>query len=102
MFAALKIDPIEGLQIMDALNFDAKKINQDSHLFIPQVFDQLVASNLKLDLMEIYPDEQPICLVSQAGSSQQTLNYCQLYELDYNFKIDNLLTVYIPPIVKYA
>ena len=54
MFAALRIDPIEGLQIIDALKFDISKVDTSSHLFIPQVFDQLVASNLKLDLMEKY------------------------------------------------
>ena len=99
MFAALKIDPIDGLQVMDALNFEVKKVNKNGHLFIPQVFDQLVASNLKLDLMEIYPDDQPICIVKQAGSKNQQLKYCKLFELDYDFEINNLLTVYIPPII---
>lgn len=100
MFAALKIDPIEGLQVMDALNFDIDKVNPDSHLFIPQVFDQLTAGNLKLDLMEKYDDEHQICIVSAAGSKHEKLDYRPLYMLDHNFNLDNLITVYVPPISK--
>jgi tetrapyrrole methylase family protein/MazG family protein len=100
MFAALKIDPIEGFQLMDALKFDINKVDTTSHLFVPQVFDQLVASNLKLDLMEKYDDEHIICIVKRAGSIEEVLDYRPLYQLDYNFKLDNLITVYVPPILE--
>ena len=98
MFAALRIDPIEGLQVMDALKFDISKVDTTSHLFVPQVFDQLVASNLKLDLMEKYDDEHEVCIVCQAGSANEKLDYRPLYQLDHNFSLDNLITVYVPPV----
>lgn len=97
MFATLAIDPIEGMQVMDALDFDSEAIAPKQHLIIPQVFDQLVASDLKLDLMEVYDDEYEVCIVRAAGSEIATLRWVKLYELDHNFKLDNLTTVYVPP-----
>ncbi|HAX74249.1 MAG TPA: tetrapyrrole methylase, partial [Firmicutes bacterium] len=67
------------------------------HLIIPQVFDQLVASDLKLDLMEVYDAEYEVCIVRAAGSGIQELKWCKLFELDHNFKLDNLTTIYVPP-----
>ena len=97
MFAALAIDPIEGLQVMDALDFDYEAIAPKQHLIVPQVFDQLTASNLKLDLMEVYDDEYEVCIVKAAGSNIAELKWVKLYELDHNFKLDNLTTIYVPP-----
>jgi len=98
MFAGLGIDPIDGLQVMDALDFDYEGVNPRMHLIIPQVFDQLTASNLKLDLMEVYEDEHEVCIVKGAGSSLAEFNWKKLYELDHHFKLDNLTTIYVPPI----
>ena len=97
MFAALAIDPIGGLQVMDALDFDYEAIAPKQHLIVPQVFDQLTASNLKLDLMEVYDDEYEVCIVKAAGSNIAELKWVKLYELDHNFKLDNLTTIYVPP-----
>ena len=97
VFAALGIDPIDGLQVIDALAFDYTKVVSSQHLLIPQVFDQLVASNLKLDLMEVYEAEYEICIVRAAGSELALVKWVKLYELDHNFKLDNLTTIYVPP-----
>lgn len=97
MFAALQIDPIEGLQVMDALAMNVEKINTQAHVIIPQIFDQFVASEVKLDLMECYDDEHEVCLVHAAGSIHQKLTWKKLYELDHDFVLDNLLTLYVPP-----
>ncbi|MEG0823489.1 MAG: SAM-dependent methyltransferase [Erysipelotrichaceae bacterium] len=98
MFAALEIDPIDGLMILDALDFDYKKVVPSLHLIVPQVYDQISASNLKLDLMEIYPDEHRVCLVEAAGSIDQKLTWCMLYEIDQNFELNNLTTLYVTPL----
>jgi len=98
MFAALAIDPIEGLQVMDALDFDPQLVVSKQHLIIPQVFDQLVASDLKLDLMEVYEDEHNVCIVCAAGSEIAELRWVKLYEMDHGFKLNNLTTIYVPPV----
>lgn len=98
MFAALKIDPIDGLLIMDALDFKVSKLIPSINLLIPQVFDQLTASDLKLDLMEHYPDEHIICIAKAVGSEQESLTWLPLYELDHDFTLDNLTTIFVPKI----
>ncbi|MEG1474313.1 MAG: SAM-dependent methyltransferase [Longicatena sp.] len=96
MFASLNIDPIDGLQIMDALSFDVNKVVKGVNLIVPQVFDQLSASDLKLDLMELFDDEYPVCIVKSAGSSQEQVQWMHLYELDRSFELSNLTTVFVP------
>lgn len=96
MFASLKIDPIDGLQIMDALSFDSSNVAKNTNLIIPQVFDQMSASDLKLDLMDIYPDEYPICIVEAAGSGEEKLTWLPLFALDQGFSLSNLTTIFVP------
>lgn len=96
LFAAVKIDPIDGLMIMDALDFSFTKVVPSINLIVPQVFDQLTASDLKLDLMEVYPDEHNICIAKAVGSEQETITWLPLYELDHNFTLDNLTTIFVP------
>jgi len=98
MFAELAIDPIEGMQVMDALDFNYKNIVKKQHLIISQVFDQIVASNLKLDLMEIYQAEYEVCIVRAAGSELAALRWVKLFELDHQFELNNLTSVYVPPV----
>ncbi len=100
IFASLKIDPIEGFQMMDALAMDYTKIITCNHLLIPQLFDQMIASDVKLDLMECYPDEHEVCIISAAGSALEKLTWKKLYELDHDFVLDNLLTLYVPPMTE--
>ena len=98
MFASLLIDPIDGLLVLDALDFDPSKVIPSLHLIIPQLYDQISASNLKLDLMELYPDEHEVCIVTAAGSAQERLNWLPLYEIDHDFELNNLTTLYVPPL----
>lgn len=96
MFTSLRIDPIDGVQIMDALAFDIHKVANHVNLIIPQVFDQLSASNVKMELMERYPDEYSICVVEAAGSERENLRWMPLYALDQDFTLSNLTTVFVP------
>lgn len=98
LFAAVKIDPIEGFQLFDALAFNIDYYQPQQQTVIAQVFDQFVASNLKLDLMEKLEDETLVTLVSAAGTKQEWVKTVPLYELDHEYEgVNNLLSVYIPP-----
>lgn len=96
MFATLKIDPIDGLMIIDALDFHIERVHTSINLMIPQVFDQMTASNLKLDLMDKYPDEYQVCIVCGAGSMDEKCIWLPLYQLDHDFELNNLTTVFVP------
>ena len=98
LFTAVEMDPIEGFQLLDgtALHRDEVMINQ--HVIIGQVYDSYIASEVKLTLMEKYPDDYPVTLVTAAGSSRQRINTVPLYELDHEMELSNLTSLYVPPI----
>lgn len=98
MFAALGVDPIEGFQLLDATAFSVDEAQIRQHLLIGQVYDALVAGDLKVQLMERYPDEHLVTLVTAAGTSRQTVQKIPLYELDHVTTLSNLTTVYVPPV----
>ncbi|MGE6517251.1 nucleoside triphosphate pyrophosphohydrolase [Lysinibacillus sphaericus] len=98
IFGALKIDPIEGFQLLDGTSFSMNDINMRQHILIAQVYDTFSASEVKLTLMEKYDDEYPVTVVTAAGSSQEKLVTVPLYELDQSVEVNNLTTVYVPPV----
>jgi tetrapyrrole methylase family protein/MazG family protein len=98
LFQSLKIDPIDGFQLLDGTALNADDLKQSQHIFISQVYDQFVASEVKLTLMEKYPDEYMVTIVTAAGSKQEEIMTVPLYELDHRVKVNNLTSVYIPPV----
>ena len=98
IFTSLKIDPIEGFQLLDGTALLSNQLQMEQHIFISQVYDQFMASNVKLTLMEKLPDDYEVFIVTAAGSSQEVIEKVPLYELDRNVSINNLRSVYIPPV----
>ncbi|QCR30761.1 nucleoside triphosphate pyrophosphohydrolase [Lysinibacillus sp. SGAir0095] len=98
IFGALKIDPIEGFQLLDGTSFSIHHVNMRGHLLIAQVYDAFSASEVKLSLMEKYRDDYPVTIVTAAGSSLESLTTVPLYELDQSMEINNLTTIYVPPV----
>lgn len=98
LFAALKIDPIEGFAFFDALDLDPDHLPLDRHLIICQVYDAFVASEVKLTLLEHLPPEYEIVIAKAVGSVDETITRLPLYELDRAVHVDNLTSVYVPPV----
>lgn len=98
LLQVVKIDPVEGFQLLDAFNIHHDQIQTGQHVFIMQVFGSFIASETKLTLMEKYPDEHEICIIDAAGSKSESLQWVKLYELDRFEGIHNLRSVYIPPL----
>lgn len=97
IFGALRIDPIDGFQLVDGTIMESDRLNMDQHILIAQIYDTFSASEAKLTLMEKYPDDYPVTIVTAAGSAQEKLQTVPLHELDHAAEIDNLTTVYVPP-----
>ncbi|MDS9473285.1 nucleoside triphosphate pyrophosphohydrolase [Sporosarcina pasteurii] len=98
IFAALRIDPIEGFQLLDGTDFSKDDVKMRQHILIGQVYDAFVASEVKLSLMEKYPYDHPVTIVTAAGSRDEKLTTIPLFELDRETEINNLTTVYVPPV----
>src|SRR5690606_7963597 len=98
LLASLKIDPIEGFQFLDALTFEKDELQLSQHIIICQVYDQYIASNVKLTLMEQFPDDYEVYIVTAAGSKDEKITKVSLYELDRGVEVNNLTSVYVPPV----
>lgn len=98
IFAALRIDPIEGFQLLDGPTMKRDDVQMAQHVIIGQVYDAFVASEVKLSLMEKYAYDHQVTIVTAAGSIRETVNTVPLFELDRVTTIDNLTSVYVPPV----
>lgn len=100
IFNALRIDPIEGFQLLDGTMLKRDDVHMGQHVLIAQVYDAYSASDVKLTLMEKYPDDYLVTIVTAAGSSQERLRTVPLFELDRAVELNNLTTVYVPPVAQ--
>lgn len=98
LFQSLKIDPIEGFQLLDGTDLKRDEIQVVQHVIIGQVYDQFIASDVKLTLMEKLPYDYEVYIVTAAGSSEEVIKKVQLHELDHNMELNNLTSVYVPPV----
>lgn len=98
IFTVLKIDPVEGFSLLDGSQLEGRAIQPGIHILICQVYDSFTASDVKLTLMETYPDEYPVTVVTAAGiPGEEEIETIPLYELDRLTGYSNLTTVYVPP-----
>ncbi|CAH0194095.1 nucleoside triphosphate pyrophosphohydrolase [Peribacillus simplex] len=102
LFQAVKIDPIEGFQLLDGTDLSPDDLHITQHMIIGQVYDAFSASNVKLTLMEKLPDDYEVYIVTAAGSSQEKVTKCALFELDRQMELSNLTSVYVPPVKEEA
>lgn len=97
MITSLKKDPVYGLRIHDGLKMNefTPSVRED-HIFI-QVYDQRVASDIKIDLGKYYPDDYMITIVRGAGiPGEERIEEVPLYELDRIEWLDYLTSLYVP------
>ncbi len=97
VYTALERDPCRGLIILDALGFEQEVLGLGVPILFTQVYNKLVASDLKLLLMEYLPDDLPVTVVSAAGSDSQKIVTVPIYQLDRLELIDHLTTLYLNP-----
>lgn len=98
LFTALKIDPIDGFQFLDATNFLRQDVNYEQHVIFCQVYDNLIASDLKITLMEDLPYDYEVVIADAVGTDKETLTRIPLVELDRQVTVSNLTSIYVPPV----
>ncbi|MBK8985174.1 MAG: nucleoside triphosphate pyrophosphohydrolase [Chloroflexi bacterium] len=99
MLTAVGYDGLDGLQLFDAvemLAFHYPPLNPDVPLLLGQVYSRLVASDLKLVLTAVYPEEHPVHLIHAAGMAGQTAEEVPLYAIDHSEQISHLTSLYVP------
>jgi len=89
----------DGLQLLDGISIAAMHhppINPDYPALLGQVYSRDLASNLKLTLMNQYPDEFEVTLIHAAGTPEVITETVPLYEMDRSPHIEHLTALYIP------
>ena len=84
-----------GLKIVDALSMDRVAPSQDVANLIYQVYDREIASDVKLRLMDGYPDDFPVVGASGAGSASKKIFRVPSMN-STGTELDHLTTVYLP------
>ncbi len=126
-FAALRIDPLaRGLQILDAgeflpyasyfepaglpeseitpgtgvaITWAKKPVDPAFPALICQLDSRQLASTVKLILLEFYPPEHQVTLVSYAGvAGKERKREMDLSSLDHDRRLDHLTVLYVPPL----
>lgn len=111
IFSQLRLDPLtKGLVVLDAT-----ELAEQAEIYLPrpfglelpmlrpllvgQVYNQRLASAVKLALMENYPDQHPVTLLRGTGVAEEEARLdIPLFELDrYPEWTDHLTSVYVSP-----
>ena len=101
VLVSLGMDALNGLQVADATELAARHhppLNPDVPALVGQLYSREVASDVKLTLMNQYPDNHLVMLLHATGTPQERLETLPLYELDRRDDISHLTTLYVPPL----
>jgi len=97
LLSRIGIDVTDGLVVLDAASFSSSQCHVGLHLIVMQLYSRDVASDVKLTLMERYPDNYSITLLRAAGvPGEERIMTIPLYELDRVEWIDHLTSLYVP------
>lgn len=97
-FTRFGFDPIDGFQLLDATDLRTNQLNPRMHTIIGQVYDSFTASDVKLTLMEVYPDDYPITVGHALGvQGAEQIIEVPLFELDQIEGYGNLSLVWVRP-----
>jgi len=100
LYSVLELDPTEGLLVMDCLELLERgrlKGNTSAPVVLTQLYDRRIASEVKLTLMEYYPDDHPVVVIRAAGvPEREMVKRIPLYELDRQDWIDYLTSLFVP------
>jgi tetrapyrrole methylase family protein/MazG family protein len=99
--AALGMDPLaDGIVLLDALSFAPHRrlLTPERPTVIAQVYDRRAASQAKLALLEAYPADHVVTVLTAAGTAGQRATDMTIAELDRSDGFDHLTLLYVPPL----
>jgi tetrapyrrole methylase family protein/MazG family protein len=99
--AALGVDALDGLFVSDAVDLAARHhppFPPSAHALAAQLYSRALAGEVKLTLMNQYPEEHPVRLIHAAGTGGQCVEDLLLHEIDRSERIAHLTTLYVPPL----
>lgn len=101
--AAVGLDLMDGSQVIDAMLLARQhhpQVEVGLPLLIGQLYSRALASDVKLTLLNAYPDDHPVTLVRAAGTPAQVVIPLPLHTLDHGDDFDHLTSLYVPPLTR--
>jgi tetrapyrrole methylase family protein/MazG family protein len=101
ILGALGVDALDGLYVSDAVELAARHhppFPPSAHALVAQLFSRTLANEVKLTLMNQYPEEHPVRLIHAAGTDAQSVEELPLHAIDRSERTAHLTTLYIPPL----
>ncbi len=98
---ALGVDALPNLHLADALDLAARhhpSFHPDAPVLVAQVYSPALASDVKLTLMNQYPDDHEVTLVHAVGTLDEKVERLPLYAMDRSPHIAHLTALYVPPL----
>jgi len=99
--AALGLDALDGLYLADALDLAGRHhppFPPSAHALVAQLYSAQLAGDVKLVLMNQYPEEHRVRLIHAAGGGDAVVEECPLHEIDRSGKTAHLTALYVPPL----
>lgn len=96
LFGSLQLDPVTGVLVLDALDLHPDDLDPDKPTLVLQLYSRAIASEVKVALLECYPDETEVVVVTAAGLPDERHDRVPLAELDRLASINHLSTLFLP------
>jgi tetrapyrrole methylase family protein/MazG family protein len=101
----LRVDPFPQTILIDALELAVAhhpSFPPSAPAIIAQIHSPIVASDVKLTLMAVYPDDHEVKLIHGAGTPDAIVEALPLYEIDRSQNIGLLTALYLPPLDSHS
>ncbi|MBC8508671.1 MAG: nucleoside triphosphate pyrophosphohydrolase [Anaerolineales bacterium] len=101
LFTSLGVDPLPHIAVVDALSLvdgHHPPFPPSAPALIAQIYDAHIASEVKLTLANLYPDDHPVRLVHGAGTQNELVEDLPLFEIDRSEQIGLLTSLFLPPL----
>jgi tetrapyrrole methylase family protein/MazG family protein len=99
VFGLLEMDPLPQASLIDGLELAIAHhppFPPNAPVLIAQIHSPSVASEVKITLMTVYPDDHQVMLVHGAGTADARIETIELYKIDRDRNIGLQTALYVP------
>ncbi len=103
--AAVGVDGLDGIFASDALEvarLHHPPFPPDRAALVGQLYSRLVASDVKLALMNAYPEDHGVALIHAAGTPGARVERLPLHAIDRSEDLSALTALFIPPLPRHC
>ncbi len=90
IFSSMKKDAAHSVKLLDALQLKTDDFDKNCDILICQIYDNFIASEVKLKMMEYYDKNKTVYIIQNGGEADARIKETVLYELDRNFEFDHM------------